>query len=277
MHGDPADKIYVTPFVDTGKFGSTEDSKYDIEGLVPSEETAKHLAYLSGTPCSWSTMVSKERVTAITSATAPVPRFVIDVLVRNATVKTHFACTVPRASHAYHSLFCTTLSDGHERTRVRLQTNVGGKKQSQADKIEIEVPLSVCALDCEMCQTERGLALTRPTVISESQSVVLDALVVPPEEITDYITQYSGVTPELLRIASRENGIAVNRDGTMVLSMRQAQIAFLRLVSRETVIVGHSLDSDLTALQIVHERVVDTAYLYPHPRGFPCEKASLIS
>ena len=134
------------------------------------------------------------------------------------------------------------------------------------------MPLSVCALDCEMCQTERGLALTRLTVISESQSVVLDALVVPPEEITDYITQYSGVTPELLRIASRENGIAVNRDGTMVLSMRQAQIAFLRLVSRETVIVGHSLDSDLTALQIVHERVVDTAYLYPHPRGFPLRK-----
>ena len=34
-------------------------------------------------------------------------------------------------------------------------------------------------------------------------------------------------------------------------------------------LVGHSLENDLKALKIVHERVVDTSVLFPHPRGYP--------
>jgi RNA exonuclease 1 len=33
--------------------------------------------------------------------------------------------------------------------------------------------------------------------------------------------------------------------------------------------VGHSLENDLRALKLVHERCVDTALLFPHPRGLP--------
>jgi len=42
-----------------------------------------------------------------------------------------------------------------------------------------------------------------------------------------------------------------------------------RLALLAQVLVGHSIDSDLRALQIVHSRVIDTAALYPHPRGAP--------
>ena len=34
-------------------------------------------------------------------------------------------------------------------------------------------------------------------------------------------------------------------------------------------LVGHSIESDLRALKLVHFRVVDTAALYPHPKGLP--------
>lgn len=47
------------------------------------------------------------------------------------------------------------------------------------------------------------------------------------------------------------------------------QVALLRLLSADTILVGHSLDSDLRALRLVHSACVDTALLYPHPRGFP--------
>ena len=269
---DPADRVYVTPSGSTSDTEGTRDSKRGIEGLVPSEEAATRLAYLSKTSCSWAALVAEERQRAAATATstALASRFNIDVLVRNGIVKAQFACTVPKASGAYHCLFGAPPSDDTEAGRiVRLQTAGGGKLKAGGDMDEVEIPLSVCALDCEMCQTESGLSLTRLTVLSEAQAVVLDALVLPPEGITDYLTQYSGVSEDHLRAVSGKNGIPVNREGTMVLSMRQAQIAFLRLVSSETVVVGHSLDSDLTALRVVHERVVDTAHLYPHPRGFP--------
>lgn len=41
------------------------------------------------------------------------------------------------------------------------------------------------------------------------------------------------------------------------------------VIDEQTVLVGHSLDSDLQALKLVHVLVVDTAALYPHPRGIP--------
>lgn len=47
--------------------------------------------------------------------------------------------------------------------------------------------------------------------------------------------------------------------------VRQEEI--LGLVAAETILIGHSLESDLVALKVVHKRVIDTAILYPHPRG----------
>ncbi len=41
----------------------------------------------------------------------------------------------------------------------------------------------------------------------------------------------------------------------------------------ETYIVGHSLDSDLRALRLIHHRVIDTAQLYPHPKGSPFKRS----
>lgn len=42
---------------------------------------------------------------------------------------------------------------------------------------------------------------------------------------------------------------------------------FLKLVYKETILVGHSLENDLLALKISHHLVIDTAVLYKHPRG----------
>jgi RNA exonuclease len=40
-------------------------------------------------------------------------------------------------------------------------------------------------------------------------------------------------------------------------------------VSRTTIIMGHGLENDLIALRLIHYSVIDTALLYPHPRGRP--------
>jgi hypothetical protein len=112
---------------------------------------------------------------------------------------------------------------------------------------------ALVAIDCEMCVTSNKSELTRVTVIGIHGEVLLDELVKPYSPITDYCTRYSGITPELL--------------DPITTRIEQIQVAILRMIDRDTVIVGHSLDNDLHALKIAHSTVVDTALIFSSTRG----------
>ncbi|EQC32312.1 hypothetical protein SDRG_10059 [Saprolegnia diclina VS20] len=111
------------------------------------------------------------------------------------------------------------------------------------------------ALDCEMCETDLGSELTRVTVVNAQGETVYDTLVKPRSTILNYHTEFSGITAESL--------------ADVKTTLDDVQAHLLSLVSASTLLVGHSLDSDLKALRLVHRRVADTAILFPHQRGFP--------
>ncbi|XP_069596746.1 RNA exonuclease 1 homolog [Ranitomeya imitator] len=117
----------------------------------------------------------------------------------------------------------------------------------------------VFALDCEMCYTTKGLELTRVTVINYQLKVIYDTFVIPDNKIVDYNTRFSGVTEEDLQ--------------NTTITLRDVQAVLLSMFSCDTILIGHSLESDLFALKLIHPTVVDTAVVFPHRLGMPYKRA----
>jgi len=146
-----------------------------------------------------------------------------------------------------------------------VDTNVVTLEDAEVPEAEIESGSitqgrRVIAIDCEMCKAENDQSvLTRVSLLDWDGSVLVDKLVKPDVPIKDYLTQFSGITEEMLR------------DVTTTLSDIQKEL--LDMITPRTILVGHSLNSDLNALKLTHPFVIDTGILYPHQRGPPYKQS----
>lgn len=139
----------------------------------------------------------------------------------------------------------------------------------------------VFALDCEMCYTTIGLELTRITVVDINEKTVYDALVKPDNKIIDYNTMYAFNLHRkgfkfnffLFFFLCRYSGITEQMLGRINTTLRDVQAILLSMFHAKTILVGHSLESDLKALKIIHDNVVDTSVLFPHKMGPPKKRA----
>lgn len=153
----------------------------------------------------------------------------------------------------------TTAEHGWVDTHVESLAD-GEPPESEVQEGSITAGREVLALDCEMCLTEGGKSeLTRISLVNWDGEVVLDKLVKPDLPIINYLTQFSGITKEML--------------DPVTTTLADIQKELLELLTPRTVLVGHSLNSDLTALKLTHPFIIDTAIIYPHPRGPPLKSA----
>ncbi|XP_055914005.1 RNA exonuclease 5 [Eupeodes corollae] len=104
-------------------------------------------------------------------------------------------------------------------------------------------------VDCEMCQTTSGRnELTRISIVNEKFETVYETLVMPTNKIVDYLTKYSGITPELMAKVTKK--------------LHEVQQEVRDLLPADAILVGQSLNSDLHAMKMMHPYVIDTSVIF---------------
>ena len=93
------------------------------------------------------------------------------------------------------------------------------------------------AIDCEMCLTDQQkLELTHIAVVNEDLKVVYETYVKPRNRITNYLTKYSGITENIL--------------SNVQTRIETVQADLRKLLPEDAILVGHSLNSDLHAMNV---------------------------
>uniref|UniRef100_A0A0X3NLZ0 RNA exonuclease 1 homolog n=1 Tax=Schistocephalus solidus TaxID=70667 RepID=A0A0X3NLZ0_SCHSO len=119
--------------------------------------------------------------------------------------------------------------------------------------------VNVYALDCEMVYTTGGCELARVTLVDPNLSSVYDQIVQPDNPIVDPNTRFSG-----LKLSDFDK---------VKCRLTDIQLELLHLIDEDTILIGHSLESDLVALKLIHNKVVDTSIVFPHRLGLPYKRA----
>lgn len=121
---------------------------------------------------------------------------------------------------------------------------------------------AMVAVDCEMVLCEDGTdALVRVCVVDRDLTVKLDELVKPNKAVADYRTNITGVAAKDLE--------------HVTCSLQDIHESMKKLLSRGTILVGHSLNNDLQALKIDHTRVIDTSFIFKFWSGSNFRRPSL--
>lgn len=146
----------------------------------------------------------------------------------------------------------------------RLHNFKGTKPRVIKNNSNFKIEDIILGLDCEMFYTVKGLDVCKVTIVNLYGKVVYNTLVKANANVVDYNTRFSGVD---------KDDFVKNRKRLSIKSLEEVQNDLLKLIYEDTILVGHSLENDLRVLNIVHEQVVDTSLVFPHPSGFPYRRS----
>jgi RNA exonuclease 1 len=103
-----------------------------------------------------------------------------------------------------------------------------------------------------------GSVLARVAMVGSDGETLLDIYVRPEGRVLDYRTRKSQIDAETMR-----------REEEHLLSAKEARERVFNFLREDTILVGHSLESDLMSLRIVHYMIIDTSIVFPHPASTP--------
>ena len=131
-----------------------------------------------------------------------------------------------------------------------------------AEFVSVETEKSTVNADgLRVISTEGRQVVARISLIDYEEQTILDDYVLPNEPIVDYVTRFSGLTPEDLDPKTSPHAIVSNR--TIYLKLRY-------FVDSGCIFVGHGLKKDFETgnIFVPPEQVKDTVELWrlPHQR-----------
>ena len=85
-------------------------------------------------------------------------------------------------------------------------------------------------------------------MVDSRLAVVYHTLVKPQHKIRNYLTQYSGITEDMLQ--------------DVTTSLEDVQKALQELLPEDAIIIGQSLNFDLVSLRMFHPYVIDTSVCF---------------
>lgn len=113
------------------------------------------------------------------------------------------------------------------------------------------------ALDCEMgTSVTNSCELIQLSVVDYfTGDVLIDSIVRPKVQMSHYNTPYSGITSQMMKRAIAE--------GEFLESFEGARAELQKWIDSETILVGHSLNHDLSQLHLIHPLIVDSYICVP--------------
>lgn len=159
--------------------------------------------------------------------------------------------TDPCAKSDHHVFYWQGPQELHHIQPFQHTTNLWGVRKGSLEAVGI---------DCEMGFTSRGFELLRITAIDfVSGEEVFDILVKPKGEVLDLNTRWSGIAEIKEEALTFEDSIELLGE----------------IVDANTVMIGHGLENDMNSMRLIHEKIVDTAILYPKHKATPTFRYSL--
>lgn len=114
---------------------------------------------------------------------------------------------------------------------------------------EVTANSPMFGVDCEMCRTSAGVnELTRISIINENHESIYETLVCPQNKIVDYLTPFSGITPQMMKNVTK--------------TLKEVQDDVRKILPSDAILVGQSLQSDLMAMRMMHPYVIDTSIIF---------------
>lgn len=104
-----------------------------------------------------------------------------------------------------------------------------------------------------MCKTAEGSEVTQIAIVDESLNCIYKTYIKPDNPIIDYVTAYSGITAEIMK--------------DVKTTLAEVIKHINNILPTQAIFVGHSLENDLKALKLYHNKVIDTATIFSSGKG----------
>ena len=131
----------------------------------------------------------------------------------------------------------------NRRSGRRSHQNRNNKRRQRTDSIDLPDESLFTALDCEMVglgPNGNTSSVARVTLIDWHGETLFDEYIEQTQEVTDYRTFVSGITPEQL-----------DSEDANTITLEQCRIQVKELL-QDRILVGHALKNDLRSLNISH-------------------------